>query len=103
MKLDAIEPITNDVLDKIKEHYEGKKWFRINDHISHGDERYFLLQKISEYTEEGRGIPGNKNIEYTFVWIGKGLWQFRYLNTHCVESNNWKEPLEILNNLIKDI
>ena len=97
MKLDAIEPITDDVLDKIKEHYKNKDGYHLNDHISHGDERYFLIRR-SHYSK-GVRHPA----EISIIWIGPNIWQYNYMNTECTTRSEWKGPLEFVNELIKDL
>jgi hypothetical protein len=97
MKLDAVEPITNDVLDKIKEHYKTKEGYYINDHLSHGEERYFLIRK-NHYSENN-----NYGTEISIIWIGPNIWQYNYMNPECTNRSEWKSPLEFVNELIKDI
>ena len=96
MKLNTVEPITDDILDKIKEHYDGKDGYYINDHDSNGD-RYFLIRK--DHWLVGKRDP----VEISIIWIGPNIWQYRYLNTECVEHAKWLGPLEFVNELIKDL
>lgn len=99
MKFKDIEPLSDDAFDAIKTHYEGKEGFHIVDRLSTGDkERYFLISRGRYVGEEQ-----TSSIEYTFIWIGGGLWQFRYINTQCVDKKTWVQPLQLLNQLVKDI
>ena len=96
MEVKSLDNIPSKVLDMLVEKYRDDDQFRINDDRtkqSHGEAReYFLISKKSIFFEDP--------LEYTFIWIGKNLWQFTYLNTGCKREGIWRDPLEVLNELL---
>lgn len=92
----TVDNISKETLDKLVELYKDKKGFRINDDretlIGGKPREYFLIGY------ENREVSG---VEFTFIWIGSNLWQFRYCNIHCGTEANWKNPQELLNELLK--
>lgn len=94
MKLKKLDNISDEILDKIKNKYQNNSNYRVIDKLStFKKERYFLFSNHKSRAE----------LEWTFIWIGPNLWQFSYLNTHCVSKGLWKSPLEILNEKIKNL
>lgn len=96
----SVDNIDSKVLDKLKELYSNKDGYRIVDDRekeAFGRKReYFLIARVVSVKE-----PEDR-FEFTFIWIGKNLWQYRYLNTRCTEKSNWITPSELLNNLLKE-
>lgn len=94
MVLESLDNISDDVLDLIKLKFSDKGSYRVLDDrkiLSFGKPReYFLFSNF-----RGRG-----NLEWCFIWIGKNLWQFTYLNTECMSKGGWVNPLDLLNELL---
>ena len=96
-QIKSLENISSETLDKIVEKYKDNKGFRINDdreRISRGKKSGYFL-----FANNSMGM--NKTVEWTFIWIGCNLWQFRYCNTSCTSTASWKNPLDLLNELLK--
>jgi hypothetical protein len=98
MKVTSLDNINQKVLDALVEKYKDDPIYRISDErksLSFGKPReYFLI------ANDGRGR--NSNPEWTFIWIGDNLWQFRYINTQCNSKSKWENPIDILNKLLND-
>jgi len=99
MIITSIDNISEEVLDLLKLKYSDENLFSIIDNrkkISLGKKQeYFLLQKKPDYTLD------SDDIEYTFIWIGNNIWQYTFLNINCTTQGLWRDPLKILNNLLK--
>ena len=96
MKLTSLENIPEKVLDTLVEKYGNDPNYRVNDdraRLSFGKRREYFL--ISNHLNRA-------SLEWTFIWIDNGLWQFRYLNTQCGQKVAWENPLDILNKLLND-
>lgn len=97
VQVTELENISDQVLDFIKKKFDGKKGYRINDDrakMSFGKRKeYFLFANNS-----ADGLRAN--LEWTFIWIEGGLWQFSYCNTECTSKPSWINPLDLLNNLL---
>ena len=93
MILTSLDNIPDSVLDKLVELYASDPKYRIVDErlkISFDKPaEYFLLEKKG-------------SIEITFIWIHNNLWQYRYLNESCSSTANWKDPLQLLNELLNN-
>jgi len=96
MKVTTLENISEEVLDYIKDNLSVK--YRVSDKrasIIFGKRReYFLFSNDS--------MSRNENVEWCFIWIDNGLWQFSYCNTLCSTEPNWKNPLDLLNELLNE-
>lgn len=96
MKVKSLDNISDEVLDILAEKYKDDDQFRVTDdrtRQSNGKAReYFLIAR--------RSLIFGDPLEYTFIWISKNLWQFTYLNTGCNREGIWRDPLEILNELL---
>lgn len=96
-KLENLDNITDETLDLIVEKFKNNKQFRIVD-----DRKKIVFDKPREYfLFANSGFNMNRSLEWTFIWIGKNLWQFRYCNTECNYKSSWKNPLDLLNELLK--
>lgn len=94
MQVTSVDNIDNKVLDKLKELYQGVDQYRVVDNrerLSFGKRREYFL--ISNHQDRG-------DVEWTFIWIGKNLWQFTYCNVQCMSEAKWKNPLDLLNELL---
>jgi hypothetical protein len=95
MQLKSIDTISDKVLDRLLEKYGSDPDYRFNDdrkNLSFGKPREYFL--FSNHT-------GRARLEWTFIWIKGGLWQFHYLNTECDNGEErWVDPLELLNSLL---
>ncbi len=91
MILTSLDNIPDNVLDKLVELYDSDPKYRIV------DERLKIsFDKPAEYfLLENKG-----SIEITFIWIHNNLLQYRYLNESCSSTANWKDPLQLLNELL---
>lgn len=94
-QLNELDNISNTALDFIKKKFSNKG-YRILDEretLSFGKPKeYFLFSNHIDRAE----------VEWAFIWIGGNLWQFRYLNTKCMSKPSWVNPLELLNDLLKN-
>lgn len=96
-----IDGMSDADLDYIKKRLETRAVrIRITDRKSVGEERYFLINVDFGYSEKSIKKQ-HGGVELSFIWIGKNLWQFRYLNIQCTHTSRWKPPLEWLNYLLK--
>lgn len=95
--VNSLDNISNTMLDFIKDKFKDREGYRIiddRDSTSFGKRReYFLLSNNS--------LNNRARIEWSFIWIGNNLWQFNYCNTNCNSQANWKNPLDLLNELLK--
>lgn len=82
--------ITEKQKEILKKLYTNKKDFRISEHDSSGNP-YFLFSK---------GTSGTEGFEFTFIWIGDFLWQYKYFNSSCTAINHWINPDDLLNKLL---
>jgi hypothetical protein len=88
--LETLDNISSKILDLIKEKYSNKEGFRV---IDDREEMNFGRKKEYFLFEKGRD-------DFSFIWINNNLWQFRYCNINCSYEGNWKNPVEILNELL---
>jgi len=96
IKIKNLDNITNETLDLIVEKFQNNICYRIND-----DRKTISFEKEREYfLFSNSGFGMDKHQEFTFIWIGKNLWQFRYTNVECTSKGYWKNPLELLNELL---
>jgi hypothetical protein len=98
MQVDSLDNISNKVLDTLRDKYKDDPNIRINDDrksLSFGKSREYFL--ISKDTADIRDV---ESLEWTFIWIGSNLWQYRFLNVHCNTKQGWVDPLELLNSLL---
>lgn len=90
-----IDNISEEVLDQLAEKYTDHDEFTVLDErkkLSFGEPReYFLIRK---------NLKTISGVEYCFIWIGCNLWQFSYVNTACKSEGTWKNPIELLNELL---
>tara|TARA_R110000824_G_scaffold106610_4_gene251987 strand:- start:6248 stop:6541 length:294 start_codon:yes stop_codon:yes gene_type:complete len=95
LQIHSLDNISDTVLDYIKRKFTDKG-YTISDErekLSFGKAReYFLFSNRNKRDET----------EWTFIWIGNNLWQFSYLNTNCKSKASWVNPLELLNELLKN-
>lgn len=93
----SVDNINNSTLDKLHVTYKKRKGFKVVDHrltISSGKPReYFLLRYFGDK---------NTEIEFTFIWVGPNLWQYKYLNKRCITGANWIDPEILLNQLLNN-
>jgi len=98
MQVDSLDNISNEVLDTLRDKYKDDPNIRINDDresLSFGKTRdYFLISK------DDSNITDIESFEWTFIWIGNNLWQYRFLNVHCKSGSGWVDPLKLLNELL---
>jgi len=74
IKIKNLDNITNETLDLIVEKFQNNICYRIND-----DRKTISFEKEREYfLFSNSGFGMDKHQEFTFIWIGKNLWQFRY-------------------------
>lgn len=95
MEVTSVDNISQEVLDTLVERYKDDPKYRLID-----DRKTISLGKPREYFLISNDGLGRRDLEWTFIWIGKNLWQFRYLNTQCSHKSKWENPLDILNNLL---
>lgn len=98
-KLESLDNITDEVLDLIVEKLGDKSGIRVLD-----DRETITFEKKREYflvSNNGISMRRHESVEWTFIWIGKNLWQFTYCNTLCMREDNWKNPLDLLNELLE--
>lgn len=97
ISINSLDNISETMLDFIKKKFDNNPNFRIIDDrktISFGKPKeYFLFANNS-----ANGLRAN--LEFTFIWIGGNLWQFSYCNTECLTKPSWKNPLDLLNELL---
>jgi len=94
----SLDNIDEEVLDKLAELYKDEDGFYVTDErktLSFGKPRgYFLLRRKFRYDS------GLSDKEYCFIWIGRNLWQFSYINVHYKDGGLWEDPLILLNKLL---
>jgi len=96
-EFNIIDNIDQKVLDILVEKYKDDPNYFISDErktLSFDKPReYFLIRKQPLAAMQD-------GVEFTFIWIGDNLWQYRYLNTKCRSQSKWINPTELLNSLI---
>ena len=95
IKIESIDNISNEVLDLLKEKLEGKSAYRVND-----DRQQIVYGKKREYFLIANDRVLNDGIEWTLIWIGRNLWQYRYCNRYCTYKAQWKNPVDIVNEIL---
>lgn len=99
LQVTEVDNISKEVLDFLAEKYTNNPAFRIQDdresRAINRKEGYFLISTASA------NIRKLDSIEFTFIWIGNHLWQYTYLNVHCMQQSNWEDPVSILNKLLE--
>ena len=95
----TVDNISQENLDKLVTKYSGKEGYTVRDEreeISFNEKREYFLFRFKNTDYE------NPKPEYCFIWIGKNLWQFSYINTSCNSLALWVNPTELLNSLLSD-
>lgn len=99
MRVESLDNISDEVLDYLRDTYQHKKGFRVNDDrkgkLGREDRNYFLINN------DGRSLKDTDGVEYTFIWIDNNLWQYRFVNVYVSSKGLWKSPLQVLNELLK--
>jgi hypothetical protein len=97
ISVNSLENISETMLDFIKKKFDDNPNFHIID-----DRKRMAFGKPKEYflftNNTANGLRAN--LEFTFIWINNNLWQFTYCNTECVNKPSWKNPLDLLNELL---
>ena len=95
-ELKSVDNIDNEILDKLVKLYGKNKSIVIYDDRktdSFGKPREYFLIRNKTFMDENQ-------MEWSFIWIGNNLWQFSYCNIHCKTEGHWKNPVDLLNELL---
>ena len=96
MEVQSLENIPNKVLDRIVELYSNDDNFRVIDErelLRCGEKKeYFLFAKDKNFGD----------LQWCFIWISNNIWQFSFGNPSCSHSPEWQNPLDILNEHLKN-
>lgn len=76
-------------LKKILLTYKEDSRFRVQSRKS-GEDDYFLIS-VDSYVDFG--------FEFTIIWIGENVWQYRYCNPSCMTTDHYVELKDLLEKL----
>lgn len=84
-----VDNISNEILDRLKELYEGNDAFKV---IDDRDNREYFMIRFED--------KSNTSVLFTFIWIGNNLWQYKFINVHATTNGNWINPEKLLYKLV---